>query len=122
MTAEQHQLVKVLSPALQIGLGQRLALGRHQQHPAPRSERNRLEGSEHRLRLEHHARTTAVGLIVNLAVAIGGVIARVVQMQLCPPSSEGSADHPKFSKWRKRLRRQADHVQAIGRHGSGLRR
>ncbi len=83
---------------------------------------DRLHRGEHRFRLQHHAGAAAVGLIVHLAVAVGSEIAGIVEMQLSDAATEGTADHPQLEQRGKGLRRQAHHIEAIGRHrGSGGR-
>ena len=99
---------------------QRLALRRHQQHPPARLHRDRFKGGKHRFRFEHHARTAAIGLIVNLAVAIGGVIAGVVGVQLGDAGMEGATDHPQAAKAVEHLRHQAHHIQPEAAHEAGL--
>ena len=45
-----------------------------------------------------------------------------VQMQLGNARVEGTTDHPQLQQRSKRLRRQAHHIKAIGRHAASGRR
>ena len=122
VAAEQHQLIVLRGPALQVGLLQRPPLGRHQQHPGALLPGNRLHCRKHRLGLEHHAGTAAIGHIVHLAVAVGGEIARIVEMQLGDAAAEGATDDAEIRQGGEGLGSQAHHIEAVGRHGRSGRR
>ena len=117
VAAEKHQLVVVRRPSAQVGLNEGLALGAHQQHPPPRQHGDGPEGGIHRFGFEHHARATAVGLVVDLAVLVGGVIAGIVGVELGDASAKGPADHPQPQQGRKGLRGQAHHIESHGSWG-----
>ena len=65
-----------------------------------------------------NAGTAPVGLVVHLAMAIRGEVPGVMQMQLGDARVEGTTDHPQLQQRSKRLRRQAHHIKAIGRHAA----
>ena len=104
MATEQHQLVVVLGPSQQICLPQGLTLGTHQQDTAAHPRRYRLKGSKNRLWLEHHAHSAPIGQIIDLAIAIRGVITGVMGVEFSDAGSEGTANHPKLPKGLESLR------------------
>ena len=104
MATEQHQLVVVLGPSQQICLPQGLTLGTHQQDTAAHPHWNRLKGSKNRLGLEHHAHSAPVGQIIDLAIAIRGVITGVMGVEFSDAGSKGTSNHPKLPKGLESLR------------------
>ena len=114
VSAEDHQMVLLLGPAFQIGLVQGSPLGRHQKGGLLPMPGDGFKGGKHWLRLQHHARPTAVGLIVHFPVAVLGVVPGVVEMELCDPPAQGPSDDSQLMDGSKNFGHQGDHINAHG--------
>src|SRR5438093_9559778 len=87
--ADQHQ-PGLLRQVTDEGLVQP-APGRRQHDHALGSLSQRFHRGEHRLGLQHHARSAAVGFVVHLAMPVGGEIADVVDPHVDDAGPDGLA-------------------------------
>ena len=74
---------------------------RRRQHDGVRLARslaNHIDGTEQRLRLEHHSRPAAKGHIVHHTVPIGGEVAQVVNHDLQQPVPNRPRDDAFFER------------------------
>src|SRR5205807_10622274 len=65
----------------------------HQDHRAMIRHPDRFHGLDHRLWFHHHPRTAAERHIVDLSMAVAGVRAKIVRMQLDQATLNGAGDH-----------------------------
>jgi hypothetical protein len=88
-SAQQHQ-TRLFTQSHDPIMRQRPALRRHVHHPRRRQTCRHLALARRAQRLlqrprqHHHARTAAIGPVVHRAVAVGGEIARIPQVQATP--------------------------------------
>ena len=77
------------------------AAARTEEEQRPRRV-GRLDGGEHRLGADHHARSPAERVVVDRAVDVGRVLAQVVEAQVEQPRCRGLAEQAAASRTRRR--------------------
>ena len=108
VSREENEMGGFLRQPGSFGLVERPALGSHQDDLGIGGIGfQRSDGGKKRFGFHHHTRTAAVGLVVDLAVAIRGPIPEIVEHDLDEPGGPSPAENALASAARGRFREKS---------------